>query len=100
MNMTPFDAYPKSNPGTFEKNCKGLPEPGSYTYMVYWDDITYVVPLENDGDDISSEYNVLAAISGSDSPVGGSADYVAIKVHDIKQDYDFWTEDVTGQIQY
>lgn len=68
--------------------------------MFYWDNITYDVPLENDGEDISSEYNVLAAISSSDSPGGGSSDYVAIKVHDIKQDYDFWTEDVSGEIQY
>ena len=100
VNMTPFDVHPKSNPGTFEKNCKYLPGPGSDTYMFYWDDITYIVPLENNGEDISSEYNVLAAISSSDSPGGGSSDYVAIKVHDIKQDYDFWTEDVSGHIQY
>lgn len=100
VDMTPFGTYPKSNPGTFGKNCKSLPEPGSSQYMYYWDDITYAVPLENDGKDISSEYNVLAAISSSDSPGGGAADYVAIKVHDIKQDYDFWTEDVSGQIQY
>ena len=98
--MTPFDAYPKSNPGTFETNCQHLPEPGSNTYMFYWDDITYTVPLENHGEDISSEYNVLAAISSSNSPGGGSSDYTAIKVHDIKQDYDFWTEDVSGHIQY
>lgn len=100
VDMTPFGTYPKSNPGTFEKNCKGLPEPGSGTYMFYWDNITYNVPLGNNGEDISSEYNVLAAISSSDSPGGGSSDYVAIKVHDIKQDYDFWTEDVSAQIQY
>ena len=100
LNMTPFDVHPKSNPGTFEKNCKSLPGPGSDTYMFYWDDIPYIVPLENNGEDISSEYNVLAAISSSDSLGGGSSDYVAIKVHDIKQDYDFWTEDVSGHIQY
>lgn len=100
VDMTPFGTHPKSNPGTFEKNCKSLPEPGSSTYMFYWDNITYDVPLNNDGEDISSEYKVLAAISSSDSPGGGSADYVAIKVHDIKQNYDFWTEDVSGQIQY
>lgn len=100
VDMTPFGTYPKSNPGTFEKNCKSLPEAGSYTYMFYWNNITYAVPLANDGEDISSEYMVLAAISGSDSPGGGTSDYVAIKVHDIKQDYDFWTEDVSGEIQF
>ena len=100
VNMTPFDAYPKSNPGTFETNCQHLPEPGSDTYMFYWDNIAYDVTLENAGVGISNEYNVLAAISSSDAPGGGSSDYVAIKVHDIKQDYDFWTEDVSGQIQY
>ena len=100
VDMTPFGTHPKSNPGTFEKNCKSLPEPGSSTYMFYWDNITYDVPLANDGENISSEYNVLAAISASDTPGGGTADYVAIKVHDIAQDYDFWTEDVSGQLQY
>ena len=68
--------------------------------MVYWDNITYDVPLENDGEDISSKYKVLAAISSSNSPGGGSSDYVAIKVHDIEQDYDFWTEDVSARIEY
>ena len=100
VDMTPFDSYPKSNPGTFEKNCKYLPEPGSNTYMVYWDNITYDVPLANNGEDISSKYKVLAAISSSNSPGGGSSDYVAIKVHDIEQDYDFWTEDVSARIEY
>ena len=101
VEMTPFGTYPKRNPGTFEKNCKSLPEPNSNEYMFYWDNITYDVPLVNDGvENISSEYNVLAAISASDTPGGGTADYVAIKVHDIAQDYDFWTEDVSGQIQY
>ena len=98
--MTPFGTYPKRNPGTFEKNCKSLPEPNSNEYMFYWDNITYDVPLVNDVENISSEYNVLAAISASDTPGGGTADYVAIKVHDIAQDYDFWTEDVSGQLNY
>ena len=99
--MTPFVTYPKSNPGTFEENCKAMPKPpSSYAHMFYWDNITYDVQLHNDGEDISSEYNVLAAISGSNYTGGGSSDYVAIKVHDIKQDYDFWTEDVSGVLHY
>ena len=100
VNMTPFDRYQKSNPGTFEKNCKYLPEAGLYNFMRYWDDIPYSVTLEDSGNDISSQYMLLAAISASNVEGGGSSDYVAIKVHDVKQDYDFWTEDVSGHIQY
>lgn len=100
VNMTPFDRYEKSNPGTFEKNCKYLPEVGTYDYMYYWDNITYSVTLEDSGNDISSQYMLLAAISASNVSGGGSSDYVAIKVHDIEEDYDFWTEDVSGHIQY
>ena len=101
VGMTPFTAYPKSNPGTFEKNCKAIPKPpSSYAYLFYWDNIPYDVQLYDGEEDISSKYMVLAAVSASNYSGGGYSVYTAIKVHDIKQDYDFWTEDVSGVIHY
>lgn len=100
VNMSPLDIYQKNNPGTFKKNCKYLPEAGAYEYMFYWEDIDYSVPLDDRGTSISNQYKVIAAISASDVNGGGSSDYVAIKVHDVNQDYDFWTEDVSSRIIY